>query len=770
MHDLEIIHNTDHRAIELVQSHYRRSELIPFIGSGFTKDCVSFKSKVPDAKALISGIKKLALAKNDIDDSRKLQINGISSLKSCFGLIARPDFIPQKISRNYFEAVFSKVKLPTTKINILDLDWPHIFTFNIDDAIETHRRDLTKVLPHREISVERANAAKCLFKIHGDISEYLVYEDTKLIFTWKEYAESISSNASTLSMLRDFARNGSMLFIGCSLDAEVDLQNLAKDYTFSRSIFLKVGDIDIESEMALQDYGIKTIIKFDNYEEIYTWLHQTLKDVVPEPRLQNLEIEVKPTTKSDIIQYIAKGGPIFYSNSGKRVASLPEITIARELIGKNRSKISGSTYTAIVGRRFSGKTTALLEVFREFTEYNTYFLPSSETYSPKLKSLIEKNEHSMFIFDTNSIGHEDFKEILKLRTSHTNRLVFSFSKSDFEQYRPSLDRGNVKFHTITLAPNLSTKEATDYTDRLNTLGLPNYKLGESLLDFSYRIYGEYKSQIKSSKLFDRHLNEELFNICLLTAAFDKATSRQLTSIDPEFDASHFTAKYEIIFESEHLSGGGGDIIICNSKPWLFTILKNASRTNAKAVVDYTAGLVSTLLKNGHQETANSLIRFDKLNEIFSSGAATLIREIYRNLHGEYNKIPHYWLQMAKCELMAGKSSDELDHGIHCCRKIRIDDNDKKTNTYYSATLILGQLLCKKYERTQNSELFPDMLSLFIESFENYLNNKSHLDKIRANYKSNKHSIRMALDALFSHSNQFTLLNKSTIKTLQQHLH
>jgi len=770
MQDLEVIDNTDPRAIELVQSYYRRSELIPFIGSGFTKDCVSFKSKVPDAKALVSGIKKLALTKSDVTEERKLQINNISSLKSCFGLIARPDFIPPKTSRNYFEAVFSKVKLPAPKASLLNLDWPHIFTFNVDDAIETHRLDLTKVLPYRQISVERASAAKCLFKIHGDISEYLIYEDTKLIFTWKDYAESISSNASTLSMLRDFAKNGSMLFIGCSLDAEVDLQNLAKDYTFSRSIFLKVGDIDIESEMALQDYGIKTIIKFSKYDEIYTWLHENLKDIAPEPRLQNLEIEINPTIKSDIVQYIAKGGPIFHSVSGKRVALLPEITIARELIEKNRSKISSNRYTAIVGRRFSGKTTALLEVFREFTEYNTYFLSSSETYSPKLKSLIEKNEHSMFIFDTNSIGHEDFKEILKLRTSHTNRLVFSFSKSDFEQYRPSLDRGNVRFHTIKLAPGLSTNEAAGYTERLNNLGLPNYNLGESLLDFSYRIYEEYKSQIKSSKLFDRHLNEELFNICLLTAAFDKATSNQLTSIDPGFDVSHFTAKYEIIFESEHLSGGGGEIIVCNSKPWLFTILKNASRTSAKSVVDYTARLVSTLLKSGHQETANSLIRFDKLNEIFSSGAAKLIREIYSNLHGDYNKIPHYWLQMAKCELMAGKSSDELDHGIHCCRKIRIDDNGKKTNTYYSATLILGQLLCKKYERTQNSEIFPDMLLVFMESFENYLNNKSHLDKIKSHYRSNKHSIRMALDALFSHSNHFTLLNKDTIKTLQQHLH
>lgn len=769
MHDMEIIHCTDQRAIELVQSYYRRSELIPFIGSGFTKDCSSFKSKVPDAKALINGIKKLALTNNDLSDSRKQQINGISSLKSCFGLVARPDFIPQKTSRNYFEAVFSKIKLPPAKKNILDLDWSHIFTFNIDDAIETHRRDLIKVLPHREISVERASAAKCLFKIHGDISEYLIYEDTKLIFTWKEYAESISSNASTLSMLRDFAKNGSMLFIGCSLDAEVDLQNLAKDYAFSRSIFLKVGDIDIESEMALQDYGIRTIIKFDSYDDIYSWLHETLKDIEPEPRLQNLEIEIKPTTKIDIIGYIAKGGPIFHSDSGKRVASLPEITVARELIGKNRSKISSNVYTTIVGRRFSGKTTALLEIFKEFTEYNTYFLPSTETYSPKLKSLIEKNEHSMFIFDSNSIGHEDFKEILKLRTSSTNRLVFSFSKSDFEQYRPSLDRGNVKFHTIILTPTLSADESRDYTNRLNALGLPNHKPGETLLDFSYRIYGEYKSQIRSSKLFDRHLNEELFNICLLTAAFDKATSGQLTSIDPDFDILNFTYKYEIIFESEHLPGGSGKIIICNSKPWLFTLLKEASRKNAKTVIDYTARLVSTLLKNGHQETANSLIRFDKLNEIFSSGAAKLIREIYRKLHGEYSKIPHYWLQMAKCELMAEKSSEELDHGIHCCRKIRIDDNGNKTNTYYSATLILGQLLCKKYELTLNSELFPDMLSLFTESFDNYQNNKSHLDKVRSHYRSNKHSIRMALDALFSQSNQFSLLNKSTIKALEKHL-
>ena len=180
MHDMEIIHFMDQRAIELVQSYYRRSELIPFIGSGFTKDCSSFKSKVPDAKALINGIKKLALANNDLSDSRKLQINGISSLKSCFGLVTRPDFIPQKLHETILKPFSQRSNCHRPK-NILDLDWPHIFTFNIDDAIETQRRDLIKVLPHREISVERASAAKCLFKIHGDISEYLIYEDTKLI-------------------------------------------------------------------------------------------------------------------------------------------------------------------------------------------------------------------------------------------------------------------------------------------------------------------------------------------------------------------------------------------------------------------------------------------------------------------------------------------------------------------------------------------------------------------------------------------------------------
>lgn len=765
---LEVIHNTDIRAKEIIQSFYRRSELVPFIGSGFTKDCTAFKAKVPDAKALTAGIKKIASTNADLSESRRDQINKISSLKTAFGLVGRPDIIAPKSARNYFEAVFSKVKIPQSKKNILDLNWPHIFTFNIDDAIEGHRTDLIKVLPHRQISVEHANANKCLFKIHGDITEYLQYEDTKLIFTWREYAESISTNASTLSILRNIAKNGSMLFIGCSLDAEVDLQNLANDCTFTRSIFLKAGEIDIESEMTLSEYGITTIISFDSYEEIYEWLHFTLRDIEPEPRLQNLEILDKPTDKGEIIKYISKGGPILHSKNNIRYASIPSITVARELIERNRSQIASHSHTVLVGRRFSGKTTALLELFKEFTEYSSFFIPSLETYSPQIKSLIENSEHSMFIFDSNSIGHEAFKEILKLRTSYTNRFIFGFSKSDFEQYRPTLDRSRVRFHTIPINSILTTNEEEQYTAQLNLLGLPNFNKSETLLDFSYRIYSEYKHQLKSSKLFDRKLNEELFNICLLTAAFDKVNSAQLTSIDSEFNSKIFTQKYDIIFETDQLGGGGGEIIVCNSKPWLFSLLKEHSRNYSSNVIDFTSNLVLLLLKNGHQETANSLIRFDKLNEIFSSGAANLIREIYRKLHGAYSKIPHYWLQMAKCELMAGRTTGEIDHGIHCCRKIRIDDNGRKTSTYYSATLILGQLLCKKYSRAPESHLFPDILDLFLESFENYQNNKSHLDKIRRQYKQRKHSLRMSLDALFAHSDEFTLTHKNQIRTLEKH--
>lgn len=768
---LNTIYYKDARASELVVSLYRGSELIPFFGSGFTKGCRSFKSTVPDAKTLVEGIKQIVLANIEESEERKNQIKNLDSLKSCFSLLSK---IPAPITRSYLESVFSRVRLPQDKENVVKLEWPGIFTFNIDDAIERCATNYTTVLPFKEISTEYLAAHKCIFKIHGDISEYVKYEKTDVVFTWREYATSIERNSSTLTHLKHVAKNGSVLFVGCSLDAEVDLQYLSNDLTFAKSIFLKKGIPTVGDEIALESYGIKTVIYFDEYDQIYSWLYDGLCKVDISPRVQTLELVDEPSELGDIISYISQGGPIIRSNDGVRVANLPSITVERTLLGSNRSAIAASGITVVRGRRFCGKTTFLLEIFKELREYQTYFFSSTEIFSDQTIKILKEADFTSFIFDSNSLSIENFKEVLQTETASTNRVIFCFDNADFEHYRHFLSRFNREFHEIVLPNALDSAELMVFEDVLNKKGLPVYARRETLLDYSYRVYSEYKADLPASKLFDKDINEELFKVSILVAAFDKASPDQLLTIDKDFNVDAFVLRYGVLFEQEKIKGDIGSRVVCNSKPWLLNMIKEFSKKSPAKASLYTSDLVEQLVVDGHRETANALIRFDKLNDLFSEqqhGSAALIRLIYINLKEVYNNITHYWLQMAKCELMAGRSLEDIDSGVRYARKVRLDENLGKLGgegsyTYYSATLILAQLLCKKYEINKDFGTLDEILKTFLESFENYSKNQLYLEKVKTNYRRNRHSLRFSLDELFYGISEFGLLNKESIQKLR----
>lgn len=206
------------------------------------------------------------------------------------------------------------------------------------------------------------------------------------------------------------------------------------------------------------------------------------------------------------------------------------------------------------------------------------------------------------------------------------------------------------------------------------MGLPryNYENGrtENLLDFSYRIHHEYKSQLGSSNIFDKPIADEVFAILLLLILFDKARSDQILSINGHFDVEKFIQHHSPIFEREDIPASIGYQIVCNTKTRIINTLKRFAKDVVKTS-DLTAKLASELLASTHREAAYSIIKFDNLNEIFSTdkyGAAGIIRQVYSKLSNDFKATSHYWLQMAKCELMAGKTEEDIDNGIYSAKK------------------------------------------------------------------------------------------------------
>src|SRR5699024_9912832 len=156
---------------------------------------------------------------------------------------------------------------------------------NIDDAIENSSVYSTVILPNREFRSELLNEEKCVIKLHGDVNELVTYKVADKVFSSKEYALSIERNAAILGMLRNDFRNQNILFIGCSLDDEMDLKSidsLPVDYrnkdNLSKTIIFVKGQPGQKMISKYKTYGITDVVCFDKYTEMYSYLYETWQE------------------------------------------------------------------------------------------------------------------------------------------------------------------------------------------------------------------------------------------------------------------------------------------------------------------------------------------------------------------------------------------------------------------------------------------------------------------------------------------------------------
>lgn len=727
---MEQLHFTDPSAAEKIQTLYRASRLIPFLGSGFTKDAAAKKGRVPDAASLVKLITGTAAARPGLSPSDGAEIAAIRQLKNAFSLLRKPEHFTPKQASTLLENVFYKVRIADQgKQRLLKLDWPHIFTFNIDDGIENVVHGYKVLAPNKDVSREYIASNPCLFKIHGDIEEYLKYEDYNLIFTWRDYAHSIDSNEAMLGYLAEEARNSSFLFIGCSLDAEIDLLNLTSKISFAKSIFLKKGRASIDASLTLEDYGIEQIIYFDTYDEIANWIADTLSPIRRENPQRDLVFDDANLSKEEAIQIIANGGPLSTSDGSTRTVRTSKTFPRRTELHAAVKALRTCDVLLLTGRRFSGKTMFLYQLMEDMKEYGTSFYASADAYTPLVLRSLEQREQHLFVFDSNFLDTVSLDMIIRAKVRATSKIVICSSLGDAESFRYQLEHRSSRFKEIELLPRLDNQEASTFNTSLSQTGLPIYKDRETLLTFAYRYYDEYRSILPTSTLFSKSFDHASFGVMILMAALEKAQFNHIAAFNSAFDTAVFVRQNDRIFECVE-EASGGKAIVCNSSAWLLTELGKFIQKDPNAIA-ITADIAIRLYKAGFTAAAGSLIRFDKLNELGNgANVSKFIRGVYSQISDAYNKDSHYWLQRAKSELIGGSTLVEIEDGMSCARKVRVDTKGKSPATYCSATLVLAQLFARAFKIDPSNQNLMGFIENTIDSVRNYQNNKRHIDKLR----------------------------------------
>ena len=181
--------------IKLMAKMLYEEKLTPIIGSGFTKDCPSKKSTVPD------GNMATELMKDIISKFRDINLVGADFNKTSDRFFT---IVPKEKQWEFFDAYFTGVNIPDYLSAFLSLPWTYIYTLNIDDGIE--RTGLyTPVLPYQNANVPNISMKldSFIIRLQGIVERIPVskgeksrHAGEKLVHNSKYYLLSLMRNLS----------------------------------------------------------------------------------------------------------------------------------------------------------------------------------------------------------------------------------------------------------------------------------------------------------------------------------------------------------------------------------------------------------------------------------------------------------------------------------------------------------------------------------------------------------------------------------------------
>ena len=674
-----------------LQGHFRRQDLFPIIGSGFTKGC---NTKYGKDKQVPSGHDmKLYMQEYLVSHGHEAP-SGES-----FSKVARyyDRFVEADDFWRYFQMHFIGVKLTGGRRKFLDINWRFIYTLNLDDGIERNSQYTCKVLPNRELQVDALKDQACVFKLHGDAEELIKYKrDSNAILSFPDYVSSLTKNQSLLEKLSVDLSYSNSLFIGCSLSDELDLLSVAQQLKsaspkIQRSRYFVMEGKPSEYQIVdLEDHGIDTIIAVDDWEAFYEEIAALAKasNYVMENELKEFQnINCIDASEKDSLDYLLHGK--YLLNKGRNLLCFPTFFIQRDIEEKILVDMSVSRIQIIHGARVSGKSYLLAGLLRQVRNRDTYYFDSRNQVDTPLLTYLLNLKRSVLLFDTNVLTLDAVKCLLKTDYDRLDEqklnIVICINNSDREvleliayerKYRPVYTK---MIQTYELNNTFTKAQGRGKDKRLGEVDVLNKKLrsewrlpfdrNSTLLDNLLDL--QTKLRDNGETIFDPPLDMDAINtnrICLLIllAQNEKVSSRELVQCGLMTESTYLLQDLKITVEEDYRSllsintiDSARYQIVCNAKVWLLGQLREIAKYNKfkKMVIEAFRRMVSAFLGNTKQfKRVERLVKFDKLNEIFPNSKRIIV-EIYEELMPVLNESYQYYHQNAKCHLWGMSRKD-----------------------------------------------------------------------------------------------------------------
>jgi len=756
--------------------------ITPVIGAGFSRGSESFRGKVPDGNTLIE-IMLRTLKKANLLESGKLEKIKDMGFKTISRYYLNEKYVPRDFFVEDIRNNFTQVNISGVRRTFLKQKWKFIYTLNIDDGIERANLNLTKVLPYKELD-KKSQDINLLYKVHGCANEETLYkEESSLIFSESQYIRSLIKNEHILTALKNDILESNLLYLGCSLDRELDIMYAVSGVTEDKLINSKriyvtknsLEDVDVD---VLEEYGINVICKLNDYDDIYHLVNEcfALADSNNGASLKTYQSESIHTIESDKnlnIKYMLQGEGDDSDNL--KYFSLPSYTIERTRVKEISNGIAENSVIIIKGRRFSGKSLLLKHLATKIKNRKSYFFPSVTSLNTDDIKRMCSIKNSIYFIDSNVITYQEasvirnsLTQLSKLNTSFV--IACNSTEVDIANTFSTFDSENNFFE---LSNFLNSGELLSINKNLTSLGIVEWKDKTNILESTFRTANTY-TQIKQKIYIKKKCTETEFKCLILLAVIDKVyiSLSRLINIGNK-EAREISVKFSPIIEimptneleANHKSRFK---IVSNSRSWLLeTINEQFINSGSSSTNDIMLDVIKILLRNKqYEDIGKKLIMFDTINLLFSrkKGAGRFILKLYEDLQPILSHEPDYWLQRAKAMGKVLKGERNLRDAIDFAKKAFEDG--KRDKTVLNAEFTLANLHGKICENTNYTDktLISDALYWYNSAIKNNDYNPKYINSMLENthgkrgYLYNLCSNIMKLDMKLS-SEEILMFNK-----------
>lgn len=703
-----------------IQQHLKKKMLIPVLGSGFSRGCRSRIGKVPSGddykKYMIDEIIKYR--GYDVSKKKSYEKKQFSEISTLYHRI-----IPIEGQRNYLRNNFTEIEISDEKKKFLNINWPYIYTLNMDDAIERNSMYSNVIYSNRKIWDDIFNEEKCTIKLHGHVSDILSYEDSKCeIFDLTQYVQSLRDNKILLDKLKHDYEYMNLIYIGCSLSNEIDLLSVATAATSNGShYFCSVIEPDEDEMIILGEYGITHCVLFDSYNDIYRELVSVADEA---EKIDMNDLDQYKTYKYMLLDngFEVNKAYLFHGKNPvneKRMVTLPNFFISRELTEEIVYNIKTKGTQILVGPGCSGKTYVTLDIARKVVDRDTFVFQSRERVNDEAFSILLKKENCLVITDSKALSVLQIEQVIRTdreRLNYNNCFIIVENKSnrDLISLLSLLRMNEIIKNDEPLTYELKNKLSDEKTDELNeklvksALNIFSYNktIADNIIDISSRLI--------QSNIFEKitpRINSVKDIACLVAlATMEKVYSEDIVilNLEEEFLLQKKKA-FPLIddegtwnFEKSATNNSPMKYVV-NAEFWLYHQLDEIAKgkEGRKKVIDAYKYIVSKLIEHygkpdiqhGEKNAPyKEFILFDNINQIFSSQGTALIRGIYETLNELLSTDPNYLHQRAKCYIRSALKT--TDSGLKQEWLIKAQHDAASSNKIFE----------QRYEQTQNEKI------------------------------------------------------------------